>query len=121
MGTSSTVATARSVTPAQATSACSSMSPEHTRLPSPAGRLVQPGPDELGVGAYRARHAGAELPFGPQRHQRARGVGAVTSFNGACSARSESRSVIARPYPGGSARRYAAGTASAIQTPRPAS
>ena len=70
----SDVATARSVTPAQATSASSSMSPEHSQRAVAAGGGMQPGLDERPAGLDRARDAlAAELAVGAQRDQRGAG------------------------------------------------
>ena len=52
----SAVATARIVTPAHATSACSSRSPEHALEAVAAGRGMQAGLDERPPGLDRARH-----------------------------------------------------------------
>ena len=53
----SEVATALSVTPAQATSASSSMSPEHSERAVAAAGGVQPGLDERAPGLHRAADA----------------------------------------------------------------
>src|ERR1700761_6820610 len=66
----SEVATARSVTPAHATSAWSSMSPEHSSVPSPpvAGWRARAGRRLPGL--HRARDGVVQLAARPQRDDR---------------------------------------------------
>src|SRR5205823_7129066 len=65
----SEVATARIVTPAQATSACSSMSPERAFDPSPTLAGCSPALTSSRPVLTEQSHAPAELSAGPQQHQ----------------------------------------------------
>ena len=88
------VATAPSVTPAQATSASSSMSPEHSSVPSPPVAGCRPASAIARPVSTRAGDPLAERAVGLQRDQRlAPGRPCSGSFSGAWSALSWSRSM----------------------------
>src|SRR5919204_357080 len=96
-GISSEVATARRVTPAQATSACSSMSPEHRSDPSPPEAGCRPAAATAAPVRTEQLMPSSSVPVACSVTSAALASARYRSFSGACRLRSSADSTSLRP------------------------
>src|SRR5579875_3063739 len=92
------VATAHSVTPAQATSASSSMSAEQAKLPSPPAAGCRPASPPPRARTRQAMRPGSSTPSARAGMRALSGRSRYCLFSGACSARSSFASIVLIPF-----------------------